>query len=427
MKKLLTNSFLLISLLGIAQNDLDWKRNGIIITPDVLFGKTMPANEGFPDTDLQKQFVLSLGRSNQNNPQEWAYRLKRPRTGISMGVTDFGKSDTLGLAVTVMPFIEFKAFGSDFFKVYSGMGASYFTKKFHPEKNPLNNAVTTDLTWAFRLYLYYQFLSTQHFDWRAGLGYSHHSNGHMRLMNIGYNSFLLSLSADIKNLGEHENLQDETIPKKTSYSYFAIRAGLGQNTLALAFNDKKNVYSVAGEYGRVYNNTFKVGIGLYYRLYQHYYDYINGNESLVKDGREFESFKKHPFYNASNLGLSLHGEIFLNHVGIDLQVGFNFYKPAYKIDYRINEGWENTPREIPWDWVLGPLDSKFKIKQLISSRIGLKYYIIGMEKSPKNNVYLGAHINANLGQADFSELSLGYVHSFNFSERQFGYSDRSER
>ncbi|HBC05935.1 MAG TPA: deacylase, partial [Aequorivita sp.] len=168
----------------------------------------------------------------------------------------------------------------------------------------------------------------------------------------------------------------------------------------------------------VYNKTFKIGLGFYYRFYQHYYDYIEGNESLVQAGREFDYFKGNPWYYASNLGITVHGEIFLNHVGIDLQLGYNLHKPAYKLEWRINEGWDNTPRVISKTWVLGELDGSYKRKHRISSRLGLKYYLIGMEKAPKNNFYLGAHLNANLGQADFTELSFGYVHSFNFQERK---------
>lgn len=420
MKNQLTFFLLFLSLFASGQTENDWKKSAFTITPEFLLGKTMEANDGFPSTGLQKQLILSLGRYHTNNPQQWAQRLKGPKTGFSIGVTDFGNLDSLGIALTVLPFIEFNAFGSKRFKVLSAMGASYFTKKFDPETNPLNRAVTTDITWAFRMYLYYQFLELQKVDWRVGLGYSHHSNGHTRLLNIGYNSFLISLSADIKNPLQQASYTDaSTTPKyeRTVYDYFALRGGLGLNVLAVAFNDKDRVYVLAGEYGRVYNNTVKVGVGFYYRSYQHYYEYIKGNESLVQPGREYDYFRSDPWRYSTNIGMSIHGEIFLNHIGIDLQLGYNFHKPAYKLDYRINEGWENTPREIPTDWVLGTLNSKYKLKHRISSQLGLKYYLIGMEKAPKNNFYVGAHLNANLGQADFSELSFGYVHNFNFRER----------
>lgn len=421
MKQQLTIFFLLISVLTLAQTENDWKKSAFNFTPEILFGLTMESNDGFPDTEPQKQAILNFGRNNINNPQEWAQRLKAPKTGLSIGITDFGNLDSLGIALTAMPYIEFKAFGSERFKILTGMGASYFTKKFDPKTNPQNQAVTTDITWAFRMYFYYKLFATNNIDWRVGLGYSHHSNGHTRLLNQGYNSFLLSFSANIKNpLNSAETISGETISehKKTVYNYFSFRGGLGQNVFALAFNDKKNVYTIAGEYGKVYNNTFKVGVGFYYRFYQHYYDYIKGNESLVQDGKEFDYFRNDPWKYSTNLGVSLHGEIFLNHVGIDVQLGYNFHKPAYKIEWQINEGWDNPPREIPDGWMLGELDSKFKKKYRISSRLGIKYYLIGMEKAPKNNIYIGTNLNANLGQADFTELSVGYVHSFNFRERK---------
>ncbi len=420
MKKQLTTILLLISVLTYAQTEVNWKKSAFTFTPEFLLGKTMESNDGFPSTNLQKQLLFNFGRDHLNNPQQWAQELKAPKTGLAIGVTDFGNLDSLGIAITAMPFIEFKAFRSERWKILTGMGASYFTKKYDAETNPKNQAVTTDITWAFRMYLYYQFLATKNIDWRLGLGYSHHSNGHTKLLNQGYNSFLLSLSADIKNpFNRDDNFTSEAIVphNKTTYNYIAIRSGLGQNVFALAFNDKKNVYTLAGEYGKVYNNTFKIGVGFYYRFYQHYYDYIKGNESLVQPGREFDYFRSDPWFYATNLGISLHGEVFLNHVGIDLQLGLNFHKPAYAMEWRINEGWDNTPQEIPTNWILGELDATYKKKNLISSRLGLKYYLIGMEKAPKNNLYIGASLNANLGQADFTEFSLGYVHSFNFKTR----------
>lgn len=381
----------------------------------------MEAYEDFPNTTLQKQVILSFGRYHTNNHQQWAQQLKGPKTGFSLGITDFGNVDSLGIAIMAMPFIEFNAFGSNRWKVLTGLGVSYFTEKYNEDSNINNRAVSTDIAWAFRFYLFYQFLSTENIDWRVGLGYSHHSNGHMRLMNNGYNSFLVSLSTDIKNLlkaPKNVSTENNSKYKKTIHNYFSFRGGIGQNVFALAFNGRKNVYTLAGEYGRVYNHTFKVGIGFYYRFYQHYYDYIEGNESLVQPGREFDYFDSNSWYYASNLGLSLHGEIFLNHVGIDLQLGYNLHKPAYKVEWRINEGWDQTPREISKDWVLGEITSKYKKKHRISARLGLKYYLFGMEKSPKNNLYVGAHLNSNLGQADFTEFSLGYVRSFNFRERE---------
>lgn len=420
MKQSVILLFLIFSSLSDAQTEADWKEKALVITPEIRLGVTSESNDNFPETKLQKQWVVGLGRSHATNPEEWAYRLKAPKTGIELSVTDFGNLDSLGLAVSVMSFLEFKAFGSERLKIATAVGTSLFSKKYHPANNPNNRAVTTNITWAFKLYFYYKFLSTQNLDWRVGAGYSHHSNGHTKLMNQGYNSFMFGLSADIHKPSSMKKKDLSEIPvhfQNTVYDYLSLRGGLGQNVFAMEFNDKKNVYTLAAEYGQVYNRTFKLGFGLYYRLYEHYYDYIKDNESLVQAGREYDYFKSNPWYYSTNLGISVHGEVLLNHIGIDLQLGYNLHKPAYQLEYRINEGWDNTPREIPRYWVLGELGSKYKMKQRISSRLGMKYYLIGMEKSSKNNLYFGIHLTANLGQADFTEMSLGYIRSFNFRGR----------
>lgn len=420
MRKLLLLLTCLLSLSMLSQqSETNSNSSDFIITPEIMVGVTADSNSNFPEHGLQKQLMVSFGWEHDNNPNEWAQRLKGPRTGVGIGFEDFGNLDSLGIGITLMPFFEFNTFRRKNLKVQIGMGATYFNKQYDPVLNPNNQAVTTDLTWAFRLFMHYQVLSTKKIDWRLGGGFFHHSNGHTRLLNQGYNSFLVSLSADIKNTKRNKDTTPTTaLFDKSTYSYLMVRSGYGINVLGQAgpFNDKKGVYTLSGEYGKVINKTFKIGIGFYYRFYQHYYDYIADNESLVQEGREYEAFKESPGWNASNLGISLNGEVLLNHIGLDLQLGFNIHKPSYEIEWKMNQGWMNTPREIPESWMLGELDSKYKLKRLISGRLGLKYYLIGTQESPKNNLYFGVYLNSNLGQADFSEVSLGYVHSFNFKK-----------
>src|SRR5690606_36656372 len=124
MKQQLTIFLLLIPVLTFAQTKTNWKKSAFNFTPEILIGQTMESNDGFPDTKLQKQALLNFGREHTNNPQEWARQLKVPKTGLSVGITDFGNLDSLGIALTAMPFIEFKAFGSDRWKIVTGMGAS---------------------------------------------------------------------------------------------------------------------------------------------------------------------------------------------------------------------------------------------------------------------------------------------------------------
>ena len=46
--------------------------------------------------------------------------------------------------------------------------------------------VTTNLTWSFRMFMNYEILRRQNMDWRLGVGYFHHSNGHTRITKSRY-------------------------------------------------------------------------------------------------------------------------------------------------------------------------------------------------------------------------------------------------
>ena len=386
------------------------------IIPELAVGKTMEANTGFPKTDLQKSLFVSIGRYNSSNDQRWAAALGYPKTGLSLGITDFGNTDKLGLAYSVLPFVEFGLFKkrSDRWNVNVGMGAAYLDTQYDPETNPFNLAVTTKVNWTFRSFLYYDFLKRRNINWRLGIGYAHFSNGHTRLPNQGLNSFLINISSEIgKQPSVSQKKNGIPVPKKKRYSenYFSFRAGIGQNVLSRIFNDKKEVYSVALSGGKIINKTYKFGIGAYYRFYEHYYDHIREDGELI--GEQVPEYKEHPFRYATNFGFFGSAELFLGHVGILFDLGINIYKPFYKIEWQLSQGFFYQGQYAR----LGELNSYYRIKRTITGRMGIRYYLFNTSKSPKNNVFLGATINSNLGQADFSELSLGYAYRFGFKEK----------
>jgi len=425
MKKISTLIILLFYFISYSQNSNSATPNSnVIVTPELLVGFTGESNTDFPERSLQTQLVFNLAWDQKNNNDEWAQRLKHPRTGLSLGYTNFGNNEKLGYAISLLPFMEFNGFKKERIKVHIGTGISYFNTQYDFENNFFNRAVSTDLTWSFRIFSYYNLFPTETIDWKVGLGYAHHSNGHTRLPNQGYNSFLVSFSADIKSNSKTKPIdhQPDEPYKKSISDYYIVNFGVGINALSESFDDKKEVYNVSAEYGKIINNTFKLGVGFYYRFYQNYYDYIKNNESLVQEGRDFEYLKKHPFWNATNFGLTVNAELLLNHIGIDVQFGFNIHKPAYRIDWTLNQGFGVVPRTVPeiyngGKYALGELDTYYELKRLVSGRFGIKYYVIGSNKNPKHDFYIGTFINSNFGQADFTEMSLGYIYRLKFKER----------
>ncbi len=411
-------SYLLLFFIGIqlyGQSEKKTDKRSFFITPEILLGKTMEANTDFPETKLQKALFVSFGSYSSQSKQRWAMELGYPKTGISLGVTDFGNTEKIGKAYTLMPFVEIGLFQkkSSRWNMNIGMGASYIDTQFDVDSNPFNLAVTTKVNWSFKSFLYYDLFQRETIKWRLGLGYSHFSNGHTRLPNQGLNSFLMSLSTHIGNQGDVlENDKINRLGEKKRYTenYFSFRAGIGQNVLSRVFNDKKEVYSVAFSGGKIINKTYKFGGGAYYRFYEQYYEHIKENKQLIEE--QVPSYRENPYRYATNFGVFGSAELLLGHVGVEFDIGINIYKPFYKIDWQLSQGYF-----FEGDYVnLGELNSYFKVKRTVSSRLGIKYYVLNTNASPKNNVFVSAHINANLGQADFSELSLGYVYRFNLRE-----------
>ena len=115
---------LMIPLILSAQDNSEVKRSEFIVTPEIMVGHSAEANDFYPERNPQIQVLVNLGWEHDLNPQEWAQRLKGPRTGLSLGYTNFGNADSLGSSFTILPFIEFNVFRSRRLKILTGMGGS---------------------------------------------------------------------------------------------------------------------------------------------------------------------------------------------------------------------------------------------------------------------------------------------------------------
>jgi len=369
----------------------------------------MEANTDFPERTLQKSFFLGLGVINKDIDEYWYSRLGIPRSGILLGITDFGNIEDIGLAYTLAPFIETGIFRKKTDRLFLNIafGASYMDTTFDAQSNPFNRGITTSINWSFKSFFYYNLLEKNNIDWRIGLGYTHHSNGHTKLPNQGLNSFSISASALIRNTKRESNTnsQEEIKRKKNKQYYFSLRSGIGQNVLSEAFNDKKEVYSFAMSGGKVINKIFKLGLGIYGRYYEHYNDYIEEEGEFVAE--QYPFFAEAPTLYASNFGVYVSSEIFMGHVGAEFDIGFNIFKPFYKVDWQLSQGYTYNGRYYPKE-----LDWYYEVKRTVSSRLSVKYYIKNTYKPWNHNLFMSASMNANLGQADFSELSIGYVYRF---------------
>ncbi len=368
-------------------------------------GNTHPANYNFPSTKSTESFSIFLGKSNQDDKLNWKNQLNHPDTGIQFSYMDYGNPINLGQSYSILPFINFRLKNN--FSLRFALGASYFNTIYNEISNIDNKAITTNYTWNFRSNIYYDLFKFKRSDLKLSLGFCHNSNGHTKLPNYGLNTFLFGLyyqnnfyNNTKKNIYDSLNFNED----KSVSKYFISRFGLGQNVLNKYSTEKKQVYGYSIGAGFIKNSTFKYGLELYYHFYETYYDYIKNNGALVSD--LYPELKNGIAINSSDFGTYANIELLMSHVGIELDLGVNFFKPAYRIDYKLNDG-----KYINNQYVMPDLDLQYFANRYIFSRLGVNFYALNTSKNPKNNIFLGIHINANFGQANFSELSFGYIYT----------------
>jgi hypothetical protein len=107
-----------------------------------------------------------------------------------------------------------------------------------------------------------------------------------------------------------------------------------------------------------------------------------------------QEFIDQPKWNSSNIFWYLGTELLIGHLGLSFEGGANLYKPYYQTfydEYGTDDG------------------LKAFLKKTFNSRLGLNLYAKNANTNPKHNVYMGANISTNFGQADFAEGTFGYV------------------
>ena len=374
-------------------------------------GETSSANNTFISLKASQTFGIGYGIQH-NDSLNWVKQLRNPYTGFILQVSNHGNVEKIGHSISLLTYFEKPIIlKNEKLKLLSGIGIAYHTEKYTLE-NWQNKAISTDVTWAYRLGVYYSIWSNSQLDSRINLNYLHYSNGHIQWPNNGINTLALGLNMTYNGFKATQNPNEKVISKKDikkdKQTFFSVQTGIGQHALYRFYNFRRNVYSFDFMYGKIYNKIHKVGLGVYMRQYTNNYKYIKEGNNLVSE--EYPELQKNPFLNSSSLGISLNYEFLMHHVSIETELGLTLYRPFFETEYRLNATLINKQTGL---YENGKAEGmEYTLKRFFSGKLGLKYYLFNTNKTPKNNVYLGGHIVSVLGQADYSELALGYIHTF---------------
>lgn len=364
--------------------------------PTLLSGWIMPIHTGFPDARLQSSGMLGMGKLQTDTAKAWVPFYNFPHTGFSLIYSDYGNPQKLGHSFSFVPYMVIntgrKTYGTSNIKI--GLGGSYFNEYFDKETNDHNWAISTPLNWTFLLNYYYNLKISDKTLWTIGAGVMHSSNAHTSIPNFGLNTFFVNTSFQFYTKSLETKVYEGVRPKpaKSREYYLSVHLGDGWHKLADANwpreSPTKRIYSLSVYGSKVYNHSFRLKAGASYRFYESYYDYIRDEE--------IDPFDEDPAASASNVFVSVGGELLLGHVGAEGEIGVNLFKPFYD---EFNNRFENGNKGLG-----------HTLKMYFPTRLGIKLYALNANEVHKHNFFVATHINANMGAADFWGISTGYIH-----------------
>jgi len=363
------------------------------VEPQLKAGLVVPNADFYPDPGLQRGFALNIGGFNSTS--EMAKQFRFAPSGVQLGYTHFGNLKVYGESYQVVPFFSVRC-GDRVDRVFDfrfGLGASYFTTHYDSIDNTANKSIGSALNWNFQAFLYYSILTSEKEALRIGAGYSHHSNGHVQLPNFGLNSALITLSYSFQNI-TFSRLQNKIDSDQAQIFDqmigLQLRQGFGLHefggTIGPVGGDKAWVQTTAASVSIDYRRFVRVSSGLAYRYYEHYRNYIDS----VPDNE----FQNSPKFNSSSLYFFMGVEMFLGHIGVEMNGGINIFKPFHDEYNDLFEG--NTG--------LGYL-----MKRYIPTRLAMNIYAIKPSRYPSYNFNVSVAMNANFGEADFGEFGFAMV------------------
>lgn len=356
--------------------------------------------------ELQTGILLSAGRILRNYPdfpersmsffagadlsvksrgtRPWHYFLGYPETGAVIWYGTAGNDEVLGRTAGICPYIGFdlgRPGRRSILHLRYGMGFAWISRPYHRIENPENNLSGSHLSNITTLEILLRQALSKHWKASAGLGFMHFSNGHTQLPNLGTNipSLMLGLqyAPQVKLLTPDTSLAGYPRPLQ-----FGVEAGLGWHEFGESTEPvggaKYPVYSFGFMLSKLTHPVHLWQAGIFVNYYTSFHHFIVSQEM----------YENRQALHATTVVLFAGHQLMMGRLGLDVKLGLYLWNP-----FRRKYHSEIIQKPEP-------------LKMLSSNKLGVNYYFFDPSRSTFN-LYVGMHIKANLGQADFTEFSLG--------------------
>ncbi len=346
-------------------------------------GNILPTNDFVrpqnTDPDGAHYFGYSVRLANQTTGDKlWHQIYGYPEFGIGVYSSVFTNTKLLGNPIAVYVF-----FNAPFVKVNRlslnyelGLGLTFNWNDLNPVSNPTNVAISTDKSVYIDAGISLKYLLSKSLSFELGYGFTHFSNGRLKMPNKGLNTGAtkISLSYDLND--EPIRYQSQIKPVFSSHYEWIISVyGGSRNVLYVGTNvdlatQMKGlnyaVFGLSNTFNRQINYKSKIGFGftMEYNGSQNSQIIVEGGNLDVLDQR-FERYIALSVYPAY--------ELVIDRLSLVIQPGFYLYR---------KKSADMTPGYY--------------------QRIGVKYHFM-------KNTFLGINLRAyNFYQSDFIEWTIGH-------------------
>lgn len=354
----------------------------------VYTGRVVKNYPAFPDRNKSTAFNLTYYKK-LSGKKSWQRYYHYPEVTVQGWYADLGNEKVLGKVIGITTGFRYSQHLNKRLTLAEQalFGVAYFNHPYYEKSNPENILIGSHITPLpnFRVSLEYHINPS--FSVLLNAGILHASNGHYQLPNLGVNLPVYGLSIKYKPVASALIKDVQESPPTNKKIHFATRLSLGLNeqgeSTGPVNGPKYPIYLASFFIHKNYSHVARWQVGLEGYYNTGVYDFITS--------QDYYQTKQH---EKSFAGLLMVGNEFLfGHVSLVTQGGLYLYNPFYRDRYKqiYPEG-----------------DTKALLKTWFIARLGFQYYLRDAVLHARNNFFVGWYVKTNFGQADFTELSLGY-------------------
>jgi hypothetical protein len=331
-------------------------------------GYTIPNHPRFPKLNGPSHYFETSWTSSPEISRYWSKLNPKAILNLTASLQTFGNNAAMGEAIGLTPLMSFNLLKPAPFsmQLQMGWGIAFLTKKFNSFFNTTNIVIGTNLNSyvSGRLQLAYRVG-----DWEPFMKVSllHYSNGNAMSPNLGINipAFQTGIlwHYDVKKTAMEVDMS--MLPEfKRRFSPF-VQLGLGM-TATVSRGPFFPVYVVNSGAQWHYKRSRSLWAGLEYSFNSSVYQFFENNGSSLYERKDFD---RYAFW--------LGHEWLFGRFGFFAMGGLYLNKHVYQ-------------------------------RSLIPTQTGLNFYPRLPYKYLKNQAWIGVHIRAYFGLADYVMLQMGY-------------------